>query len=37
MSLASSKKKKRSYLREEEAGFFENIGVKYYRYLAVPN
>ncbi len=29
-----NKKKKSSYAREEEIGFLEKIGVKYYRYLA---
>ncbi len=33
MSIANEKIKKLSYKRGETAGFLENIGVKYYRYL----
>ena len=33
MSIANEKIKKSSYKRGETAGFLENIGVKYYRYL----
>jgi putative flippase GtrA len=33
MPIANEKIKKSSYKREESAGFLENIGVKYYRYL----
>jgi len=34
MSEQIKQVKKAAYSREEEAGFLENIGVKYYRYLA---
>ncbi len=34
MSETSNKNKKASYAREEEPGFLEKIGVKYYHYLS---
>jgi putative flippase GtrA len=33
MSITNNTIKKSSYVREEEPGFLENLGVKYYRYL----
>ena len=33
MTIANKKIKKSSYTRDESPGFFEKIGVKYYRYL----
>lgn len=37
MTESNRNKKKGSYTREESPGFLENLGVKYYRYLAVKS
>ena len=33
MSITNNTIKKSSYVRKEEPGFLENMGVKYYHYL----